>query len=76
MILYSNKDPENLSDFLMQFKVAFDINLFLLSSNHGSPYKSMSFLLLSSKDSKLSSPYFILFIRSKQCCEKWWQCNR
>ena len=70
MILYSNKDPENLSDFLMRFKVAFDINLFLLSSNHGSPYKSMSFLLLPSKDSKLSSPDFILFIRSKQCCEK------
>ena len=34
-------------------------------SKRESPYKSMSFLSLSSKDSKLSSTDFTLFIRSK-----------
>ena len=43
--------------------VASKIILFLFSSNHESPYKSISILLLSAKDSKLGIIDFTLFIR-------------
>ena len=65
--LYSNKEPENLSEVLMQLKVAPKMNLFLLLSSCESPYKSISFLILSDKDSKLSSTDLTLFIRSRRC---------
>ena len=65
--LYSNKEPENLSEVLMLFNVASKINLFLLLSSRESPYKSISFLILSDKDSKLSSTDLTLFIRSRRC---------
>ena len=51
----------------MQFKVAPKMNLFLLLSSCESPYKSISFLILSDKDSKLSSTDLTLFIRSRRC---------
>ena len=41
-------DSENLSVLLIEDNVASKINLFLFSSKRGSPYKSTSFLTLSS----------------------------
>ena len=46
------------------------MNLFLLLSKRESPYKSMSFLSSSDKDSKLSNADFSLLIKLKQYCEK------
>ena len=51
---YSKRDTQNLSEFLMQVKVASKINLFLILSKYESTYKSISFLSLSDKDSELS----------------------
>ena len=44
--------------------VAYEIILFLFSSNRELPYNSVSILLLSVKDSKLGIIDFTLFIRS------------
>ena len=51
---YSKKDPQNLSESLMQVKVASKINLFWIHSRPEPPYKSISFLSLSDNDSKVS----------------------
>ena len=51
------------------------IILFMFSSNCESPYKSISTLLLSVKDSKLGTMDFTLFIRSQRWLEKSWQCR-
>ena len=48
----------------MQVNVGSKINLFLFPSRRESPYKSISFLTLSDKDSKFSKIDFTLFIRS------------
>ena len=46
--------------------IASKINLFLFPSRRKSPYKSISFLTLSDKDTKFSKNNFTLFIRSMQ----------
>ena len=63
---YPKRDPENLSVFLIYDIVASKIILFLLVSKRESPYKSISLLILSEKDSKLLEADFTLFIRSKR----------
>ena len=42
MTYYSNRDPVNLSDVFIKVRVASKMNLFLFSSNRGSPNKSKS----------------------------------
>ena len=63
---YPKRDPENLSVFLIYNIVASKISLFLFVSKRESPYKSISLLILSEKDSKLLETDFTLFIRSKR----------
>ena len=62
---YPKRDPENLSVFKVKIIVASKIILFLMLKRE-SPYKSISLLTLSEKDSKPSKTDFTLFIRSKQ----------
>ena len=50
---YPKKDSEELSVFLIYNIVASKISLFLFVSKRESPYKSISLLILSEKDSKL-----------------------
>ena len=61
------RDPENLSVFLIYVVVDSKISLFLFVSNRGSPYNSISLLSLSEKDSKFSKTDLTLFIRLIRC---------
>ena len=63
---YPKGDPESLSVFLIYDIVAAKISLFLFVSNCESPYKSISLLTSSEKDSELSETDFTLFTRSKR----------
>ena len=63
---YPKKDSENLSVFFIYIIVASKISLFLFVSKRESPYKSISLLTLSEKDSNSWETDFTLFIRSKQ----------
>ena len=67
---YPKRDPENLSVFFKYNIVASNISLFLFVSKRESPYKSISLLILSEKDSKLLETDFTLFIRSKTIMTK------
>ena len=67
--LFKERSREYFRVFIY-FRVASKIYLFLLLSKCESPYKSISFLSLSGKDSKLSSIDFTLFIRSRRYREK------
>ena len=60
---YPKRDPENLSVFFIYIIVASKISLFLFELKRESPYKTMSLLTLSEKDSKSSKADFTLFIR-------------
>ena len=63
---YPKRDLENLPVFLIYNIVTSKISLFLFVSKRESPYKSISILILSEKDSKLLETDFTLFIRSKR----------
>ena len=67
---YSKMDPENLSVDLRYDIVVSSINLLVISSKRGSPYKSTSVLMLSDNKSKFSKTLFTLFIRLIRICEK------
>ena len=43
---YSKRDPQNLTEFLMEVKVTSKMNLFLILSRCESSYKSISFFYL------------------------------
>ena len=59
---YPKGDPEKLSVFLIYIIAGSKISLFLFVSKRESSYKSISFLILSVKDSKLLETDFTLFI--------------
>ena len=63
---YPKRDPENRSVFLIYDIVDSKISLFLFVSKRESPYRNISLLILSEKDSKLLDTDFTLFVRSKQ----------
>ena len=63
---YPKRDPENPSVFLIYDIVDSKISLFLFVSKRESPYRNISLLILSEKDSKLLDTDFTLFVRSKQ----------
>ena len=63
---YPKRDPENRLVFLIYDIVDSKISLFLFVSKRESPYRNISLLILSEKDSKLLDTDFTLFVRSKQ----------